>query len=40
MNFNDILSKYALLPQVRTIIDNIENRNSTNIEGVKASLYY
>lgn len=37
MNFNDILSKYALLPQVRTIIDNIENRNSTNIEGVKAS---
>lgn len=37
MNFNDILSKYALLPQVKTIIDNIENRNSTNIEGVKAS---
>ena len=37
MNFNDILSKYALLPQVRTIIDNIENRNSTNIEGIKAS---
>ena len=37
MNFNDILSKYELLPQVRTIIDNIENRNSTNIEGVKAS---
>ena len=40
MNFNDILSKYALLPQVRTIIDNIENRNSTNIEGVKASGKY
>ena len=37
MNFNDILNKYALLPQVKTIIDNINNKVDTNIEGVKAS---
>lgn len=37
MTFSDILNKYALLPQVNNIISNINNRNNTYIEGIKAS---
>lgn len=37
MNFSDILNKYALLPQVNNIISNINNKNNTYIEGIKAS---